>query len=326
MKIGIVEVGEPYDRQDVANYAACNGVNLHVQNVDVDGKLPAGSGAGEAALDLEMISGLAPEAQLIDYQSPQPDDKSFLDVLNQIAIDDQVQVVSISYGEGEDQTTPAYMAQYEQTLELLAVEGVSVFISSGDCAAYVDGTYGQLQVSFPASAPWAIGVGGTSLDGGEHAWSASSPDKSQCQNQWGTGGGVSQNKNFPRPPWQTGPGIQNSYSNGNRQVPDVAAAADNIAVYYQGLWIPVGGTSAAAPMWAAGTLLVDQALQKQGKPSLGGVSTIYQVANHPGKFHPFHDITQGNNLYYRAGTGWDYPTGWGTPNFLDLARVLGGMA
>ena len=149
MKIGIVEVGEPYDRQDVANYAACNGVDLHVQNVDVDGKLPAGSGAGEAALDLEMISGLAPEAQLIDYQSPQPDDKSFLDVFNQIAIDDQVQVVSISYGEGEDQTTPAYMAQYEQTLELLAVEGVSVFISSGDCAAYVDGTYGQLASILP---------------------------------------------------------------------------------------------------------------------------------------------------------------------------------
>ncbi|HEU5368429.1 MAG TPA: protease pro-enzyme activation domain-containing protein, partial [Ktedonobacterales bacterium] len=208
MKIGIVEVGEPYDHQDVANYAACNGFKLQVRNINVDGKVPAGSGEGEAALDLEMIAGLAPGAQLIDYQAPQPDDKSFLDVLNQIAIDDQVQVASISYGEGEDQTTPAYMAQYEETLELLAVEGVSVFISSGDCAAFVDGdgTYGRLQVSFPASAPWAIGVGGTSLDGGEHAWSASSPNKAQCQNTWGTGGGLSQNKNFPRPPWQTGQG------------------------------------------------------------------------------------------------------------------------
>ncbi|HEY7356395.1 MAG TPA: S53 family peptidase, partial [Ktedonobacterales bacterium] len=328
MKIGIVEVGEPYDRQDVANYAACNGANLQVRNINVDGKVPAGSGAGEAALDLEMIAGLAPGAQLIDYQAPQPDDKSFLDVLNQIAVDDQVQVASISYGEGEDQTTPAYMAQYEETLELLAVEGVSVFISSGDCAAFVDGdgTYGQLQVSFPASAPWAIGVGGTSLDGGEHAWSASSPNKAQCQNQWGTGGGLSQNKNFPRPPWQTGQGVQNSFSNGERQVPDVAAAADNIAVYFQGLWMPVGGTSAAAPIWAAGTLLVDQALRQQGKPNLGGVSTIYRVANHPGKFHPFHDITSGNNLFYKAGAGWDFPTGWGAPNFLDIARVLGGIS
>jgi kumamolisin len=325
MKIGIVEVGEPYDHQDVANYAACNGVDLHVQNVDVDGKVPSGSGAGEAALDLEMIAGLAPAAQLIDYQAPQPDDKSFLDVLNKIAEDDQVQVVSISYGEGEDQTTPAYMAEYGQTLELLAVEGVSVFISSGDCGAFVNGVYGQLQVSFPASAPWAIGVGGTSLDGGERAWSASSPDKSKCQNMWGTGGGVSLNKNFPRPPWQTGQGVQNSYSNGNRQVPDVAAAAENIAVYFQGLWIPVGGTSAAAPIWAAGALLVDQTLRQQAKATLGGVPTIYQIVNNPGKFHPFHDITQGNNLYYKTTAGWDYPTGWGTPNFLDIARVLGGL-
>ncbi len=326
MKIGIIEVGEPYSRQDVANYDACNGVDLQVRNVDVDGQLQPGSGEGEAALDLEMISGLAPDAQLLDYQTPKPDDKSFLDDINQIASDDQVQVVSISYGEGEDQTTPAYMAQYEETLELLAVEGISVFISSGDCAAYVDGVYGQLQVSFPASAPWAIGVGGTSLSGGEHAWSDSNPDKSSCQNSWGTGGGVSQNKSFPRPPWQTGAGVQNQYSNGNRQVPDVAAAADNIAIYYQGLWTPVGGTSAAAPIWAAGTLLVDQALRQQGKNAMGGVPTIYQMANHPGKFHPFHNITRGDNLYYKAGPGWNYPTGWGSPNFLDIAHVLGGIS
>jgi kumamolisin len=327
MKIGIVELGEPYDRNDVANYAACNGVNLHVRNIDVDGRLPSGSGAGEAALDLELIAGLAPDAQLLDYQAPQPDDKSFLDVLNQIAADDQVQVVSISYGEGEDQTTPAFMAQFDETLSLLAVEGISVFISSGDCAAFTDGVYNQLQVSFPASAPWAIAVGGTSLGNGrERAWSASTVDKSQCQNQWGTGGGVSQNRSFPLPPWQTGSGLKNKYSNGNRQVPDVAAAADNIAIYYQGVWMPVGGTSAAAPIWAAGTLLVDQALHKQGKAFLGGVPTLYQIANHPGKFHPFHDITQGNNLYYQAGPGWDYPTGWGSPNFLDMARVLGGLS
>ncbi|HEY7350745.1 MAG TPA: S53 family peptidase [Ktedonobacterales bacterium] len=326
MKIGIVEVGESYDRHDVANYAACNDVNLQVRNVDVDGRVPAGPGAGEGALDLELIAGLAPQAQLIDYQSPQPDDKSFLDVLNRIAVDDEVQVASISYGIGEGQVTPAYMAQYGQTLQLMAVEGISVFISSGDCAAFTDGVFGQLVVSFPASAPWAIGVGGTSLKGGERAWEAGSPDKSKCGNTWGTGGGVSQNKNFPLPPWQAGQGVQNSFSNGNRQVPDVAAAADGIAIYYQGFWLGVGGTSAAAPIWAAGALLVDQALRKQGKPNLGGPPTIYQLANHPGKFHPFHDIKNGTNLYYKTGPGWDYPTGWGTPNFLEIARALGGLS
>jgi kumamolisin len=331
MKIGVVELGDPYSRSDVANYATCNGDQLHLRNVEVDSPLAAGTGGGEATLDLEMIAGLAPQAEILDYQTPQADNVGYLDALNKIAADDQVQVVSASYGAGEDQFDAGYMAQFNNTLEVLAVEGISVYISSGDCAAFTDGVYGQLAVSFPASAPWAIGVGGTSLQGStEIAWSDTNPNHEACQNTWGTGGGLSKNKGFVRPLWQTGTGVQNQYSTGTRQVPDVAAVADNISVYYTGTssplgWTLVGGTSAAAPMWAAGTLLVDQALQKQGKALLGGVPTLYQIANHPATFHPFHDITQGNNLYYQAGPGWDYATGLGTPNFFDIARVLGAV-
>jgi kumamolisin len=325
MKIGVVELGDPYSRNDVANYALCNGAQLHLRNVQVDGPLPAGAGAGEATLDLEMIAGLAPEAEMLDYQASTNGTNGFLDALNQIAADDQVQVVSVSYGLQEDQFPAGDLVQFNDTLEVLAVEGISVFIASGDCGAFTNGVYGQLSVSFPASAPWAIGVGGTSFppDGGEIAWYSQDPDRRDCQNTWGTGGGLSQVKGFTRPLWQTGSGVQNQYSNGERQVPDVAAVADDISIYLQGSWGAVGGTSASAPMWAAGTTLVDQALQKQGKPFLGGVPTLYRIANHPGKFQPFHDITQGNNLYYKAGPGWDYPTGLGTPDFLDIARVLG---
>lgn len=324
MKAGVLELGEPYDRNDVANYAVCNGGQLHARNIQVDGPLAPGPGAGEAALDLEMIAGLAPEAEILDYQAPRPDDVSFLDALNKVAADDVVQVLSISYGAGEDQFDASYLAQLNETLELLAVEGISVFVSSGDCAAFTDGIFGQLQVSFPASAPWAIGVGGTSFSGNrEIAWSDANPDRSRCQNSWGTGGGVSKNASFARPIWQIGPGVNNNFSNGNRQVPDVAAIADNISIYYHGFWQPVVGTSAAAPVWAAGAILLDQVLKKAGKPLLGGVPTLYQIANHPGKYHPFHDITQGNNLYYKAGPGWDFPTGFGSPNLLEIARVLG---
>jgi kumamolisin len=325
MKIGVIELGDPYSRNDVANYAVCNGVQLHLRNIAVDGSLAPGTGAGEAALDIEMIAGLAPDAEILDYQTPNPDEKGFLDALNQVAADDQVQVLSISYGAGEDQFEPSYLAQLDDTLEVLAVEGISVFVASGDCAAYVDGVFGQLQVSFPASAPWAIGVGGTSFQGNkEIAWSASPPDRSQCQNTWGTGGGVSQVKAFARPIWQTGLNVQNKSSNGNRQVPDVAAAADNISIYYMGFWLGVGGTSAAAPIWAAGTVVVDQALQKQGKTLIGGVPAIYMLANSAGKYHPYHDITQGTNFGYNAGPGWDYTTGWGSPSFIDIAHILGG--
>lgn len=324
MKIGVVELGDPYSRNDVANYALCNGAQLHLRNVQVDGPLPPGAGAGEATLDLEMIAGLAPEAEMLDYQASTNGTNGFIDALNQIAAEDQVQVVSISYGLEEDQFPAGDLVQFNDTLEVLAVEGISVFIASGDCGAFTNGVFGQLSVSFPASAPWAIGVGGTTFQGGgEIAWSSPDPDRTDCQNTWGTGGGLSQVKAFTRPLWQTGAGVQNQYSNGERQVPDVAAVADDISIYLQGTWGAVGGTSASAPMWAAGATLVDQVLQKQGKPFLGGVPNLYKIANHPGKFHPFHDITLGNNLYYKAGPGWDYPTGLGTPNFPDIARVLG---
>jgi kumamolisin len=324
LKIGVMELNEPYDPNDIANYASCNGVTANVHNINVDGPTPSGAGAGEAALDLEMIAGLAPEAQIYDYQAPTLDTVGLIDVLNRVAADDVVRVLSISYGGGEQGLDPAFMAQFDDTLELMAVEGISVFASSGDCAAFVDGQFGQLDVNFPASAPWVIAVGGTNLQGrSEIAWSDPNPNRSQCQNQWGTGGGVSRNTNFPRPVWQTGTGVKNTASNGNRQVPDVAAAATNIAVYYQGQWATFGGTSASTPIWGAGALLVDQVLQKQGKLLFGGVPTVYQLANHPGKFHPFRDITQGDNLFYQATAGWDYPTGWGAPRFIEIARALG---
>jgi kumamolisin len=324
MKIAVIELQEPYTRNDIANYTACNGVNLHLRNVQVDGPLAAGSGEGEAALDLEMIAGLAPEAEIYDYQAPTLDTVGLIDALNQVAADDIVRVLSISYGGGELGLDPAFMSQFDDILELMAVEGISVFASSGDCGAFVDGQFGVLDVNFPASAPWAIAVGGTDIQGNsEIAWSDPNPDRGQCQNQWGTGGGVSRNNSFTRPVWQAGTGVQNKNSNGKRQVPDVSAAATNIAVYFQGQWVTFGGTSASAPIWAAGTILVDQVLQKQGKTIFGGVPTVYQIANHPGKFHPFKDVTRGNNLFYQATAGWDYPTGWGVPSFIEVARALG---
>src|SRR5579872_3307541 len=69
MTIGVAEFGEPYNLQDVDNYAACVGLGTpNIQNIDVDGQLAAGSGEGEAAMDLELIAGLAPQATILDYQ------------------------------------------------------------------------------------------------------------------------------------------------------------------------------------------------------------------------------------------------------------------
>ncbi len=355
MTIGVAEFDEPYNPVDIASYAACVGLPApNIQNVDVDGQLPAGSGEGEAALDLELISGLAPKAQILDYQADLQDTNTsfaqgLVDVFNRVAVDHKVQVLSVSYGSSESSFTSSELQAVNNSLRTLAAEGISVLISSGDCGAFSQRQHNFATASFPASAPYAIAVGGTYLQvnnnvrSSEVAWGGD--DRALiCQNEWGSGGGVSENANFTRPSWQVGSGTTTQYSglqafppvtiagtlppqpvvapNGLRQVPDVAAAAyPNIAIYYKGAWLASGGTSAAAPIWAAGVLLLDQGLTQHNKPLFGGVPEIYTLANHPNGHHPFNDITSGNNLFYTATPGWDYVTGWGSPNFNNILQV-----
>src|SRR5207245_11790620 len=120
---------------------------------------------------------------------------------------------------------------------------------SGRCA---DESVRDLSVRYPATDPWAVAVGGTKLSvdcqgnrAGEVAWSHF-PNIFKCNNSWGSGGGNS--SMFHRPDWQNANGVNNKYSQNVRQVPDLAAVADNLAAYFQGSWGAVGGTSAAAPI------------------------------------------------------------------------------
>ncbi len=351
MTIAVAEFGDAYDPHDLANYVACAGIGtLNVQNIDVNGHLSSGSGQGEAIMDLELIAGLAPQATILDYQTDgqTPFAQDLVDVFNRVASDHKVQVLSVSYGTYESAFSTDEMAAVNKSLRILSAEGISVFVSSGDCGAYTARLQHIAQVAFPASAIYSIAVGGTHLQvndsnvrTSETAWGAGD-NLPVCANDWGSGGGVSQNANFQRPSWQVGPGTTTQYDgaidhvfiqpldfadtvsapNGLRQVPDVAAAAyPNISVYYKGAWTSSGGTSAAAPIWAAGALLVDQALQSRGHSLIGGVPEFYEMANHPGNRHPYNDIVSGNNLFYNATSGWDYTTGWGSPNFNDIYQI-----
>ncbi len=352
MTIGVAEFGDTYNPQDLAAYATCAGIAApNVQNIDVDGHLASGTGQGEATMDLELIAGLAPKAQILDYQTDGKSTsfaQSMVDVFNRVASDHKVQVLSVSYGTYESAFSSSEQAAVNKSLRTLAAEGISVFISSGDCGAFTQRLPHIAVVAFPASAVYSIAVGGTHLQvndsnvrTSETVWGAGD-DLPVCSNNWGSGGGVSENTDFKRPSWQTGTGTTTRYDgalshvfirpfdfaatvsapNGLRQVPDVAAAAfPNIAIYYKGAWVASGGTSAAAPIWAAGALLVDQALQQKGKAAIGGVPEFYSLANHPGNFHPYNDITAGDNLFYSATAGWDYTTGWGSPNFSDILQL-----
>ncbi|EFH86546.1 S53 family peptidase [Ktedonobacter racemifer] len=359
--IGIAEFGDPYDINDVQNYIACTGQSMpSIQNIDVGTPLPPGTGEGEATMDVELIAGLAPKASILVYQTQLQDANNpisqvtsfaqgMLDVFNRVASDHKVQVLSVSYGLGEEMFSTSDQIAINNSLRNLAAEGISVFISSGDCGAYsLRARFPQIaEVSFPGSAPYAISVGGTYLQVGddlqrssETVWGGDDGTP-VCQNSWGSGGGVSQNSAFTRPGWQAGDGVTTSYNgttqgvfvrtlppqtlqapNGLRQVPDIAAAAyPNISIYYDSAWVRSGGTSAAAPIAAAGTALVDQGLRQSGKSPLGGIPEFYRLANKAGSNQPYTDITQGDNLFYPATKGWDYTTGWGSPNFATILSM-----
>jgi subtilase family serine protease len=226
------------------------------------------------------------------------------------------------------------MYSLDQTLQQAAAQGQSFFAASGDFGAF-DCAGGQpptnqLSVDSPANDPLITAVGGTALSLNanftylsESAWTTSGVTPPH-----GTGGGLS--NFFPRPAWQTGPGVANVYSTFVRQVPDVALDADPATGYSfcvttcatsppgQG-WRVLGGTSAAAPSWAAFTALYNQYAAGVSRPRLGFANPmLYNLGSNPQTSPPYHDVTTGNNLYYNATIGWDYPTGWGTPQVSNL--------
>lgn len=333
MTVNLVEIDGFYG-DDIQNYFDCINFQGHLRTVDVDGS-PTDA-QGETTLDIEMVAGLARSVNIVDYQTDGSADYDIWSQVNdelQQIINDNTNnanagsVVSISLGAAENELTNNDRAAIDQSLQLLTnVEHMRVFIASGDCGAFTDGVYRSLSVSFPASDPWATSVGGTILSvyqnqtrANEIAWSDSS-NLSRCKNQWGTGGGNSQV--YARPGWQSA-AINNQNSGGNhRQLPDIAAAAYALAVYFQGQWGAVGGTSAAAPIWSAGLALVNEGLMRQIGKFTASPQLFYMVASSAGSMHPYFDVTRGNNLYYSATPGWDYTTGLGTPNLADFYTVL----
>ena len=116
-----------------------------------------------------------------------------------------------------------------------------------------------------------------------------------------------------------------------RQVPDVAGPADPASGFYvvytepgQGLVSgQVGGTSAAAPFWAASMALTRQLAGQRGIDSLGALGpTLYAISAEQPAGAVLHDVIRGGNLLHEATPGWDYATGLGSPRVSPLANAI----
>ncbi|MGH3380512.1 MAG: S53 family peptidase [Actinoallomurus sp.] len=341
MTVNLVEM-DGYDPRDIATYNACSGSHVSLSNVNLGATAPPPG--GEATLDIEMLAGLAPGVRIVDYQEDPAllntgygsDSWTAFNNALQRVIDDNAattgspragSAVSISLGGSEGYMSQATMQAVDQNLRILTeAERMTVFVATGDCGAYGDRTYGPLDVSFPSTSQWAVAVGGTRMQFGapgtraqEQVWSDRT-SLSKCENQWGSGGGLS--KVFPKPAYQAAPGVASRFTTGYRQVPDVSAAAIDLPVFYRGQWNGFGGTSAATPIWAAGMVLMNQGLLTRKQVYWYGPDTLYHVVGQGGANTPYYDVVTGNNLYYPATPGYDLSTGLGTPNAANIYNIL----
>jgi subtilase family serine protease len=119
-----------------------------------------------------------------------------------------------------------------------------------------------------------------------------------------------------------------------REVPDVSADADpytGYLIYYDGSWAGIGGTSGAAPLWAAFMALTNASTGCGGTAVGFANPDLYKIAGSSSYSTTFSDITAGNNDYtpsgnlgglYRAGTGYDMASGLGTPIGSGLPAAL----
>ncbi len=354
---------EPFSPSDIAAFDTCYfgateatamSGRLHV--IPVDGGQPAGIGVmGEAALDIENVSALAPGAQIDVYEAPNTTAGS-LDEFSRIIDDDSASVISTSVGLCEtdmQSDEPGVQAIENILFEQAAAQGQTVVSAAGDDGSSDCGVKfnravpPSLSVDDPASQPFVLGVGGTSVSSG------STPVESVWNDgPFGGGGGGGISKSWEAPPWQVDSGVP-GFANPTvvaaaedrpsaqfcarqaascREVPDVSAAADPVAgaitVFYNGQWTSAGGTSSAAPLWAAMLIDTESTMACRGGQPTGSrlgfaLPLLYAVASNPGTYAAsFNDITTGTNSIvagtdglYPATVGYDMASGLGTPRW-----------
>jgi kumamolisin len=384
-RVAVLEFGGGFDQTVLANYFKQNiglrtppTVNaIFVLGTSMQLSDPT---TGEVYLDIEVIGAMAPEATIDVYFAPWTG-QGYLNAIDQAIHNDDYAAISISYGLDEDQRGSAQLPGWQslktnvdEGFRDAAALGIPVFVSTGDQGSssmrgnLSDGTEVTVfsktaHAGYPSTSPYATAVGGTMLyakNGSiseEIVWNELGPlEQSQFYFGGATGGGVS-DRYKTVPSYQTGAGINpqsaNTPSSTGRAVPDVAGNAGSTTGYLVSQppssklpIAPVGGTSAAAPMWAALMACVREALDTKYKgkiPVFFLNDFIYACGKTPafrdivggrdftvdaqGYLSPGAFIPVGNNRStgvngYSASQGYDLCTGWGSPNGKQLLTQL----
>ncbi len=306
----------------------------------------------EADLDVEWSGAVARNATILYVYST-----SAYTALAHVVDQNLAPVVSASFSAGCEARNLAALQAFQDLAQQANAQGITWINSAGDAGAAACETNNASiaqngkAVRFPGSVPEITSVGGTQLNeingnywNGTNDANGASAISYIPEIPWNSaplrgsvlagGGGTS--TYFPRPSWQTGPGVPN---NGFRNVPDVSLAAspdhDGYFVATNGGSGNYGGTSVSAPVFAGMVALLNQYLVSTGAETQAGLGnlnpTLYRLAeNKPGIFH---DITTGNinvpcaggspdctgsTFGFTAGPGYDLATGLGSPDAFNL--------
>ena len=351
--VDIVSYGSPTLQQDMDTFDQQFGLPpitikilspLGTQPVDHPSATDLGGWAEETTLDVQRIHAIAPDAGIVILTSPVNETEGTIGLpeflqLEQYAVSNHLgNIISQSFGASEATlNTPDGRQEIQKWdaffKQATTQQGITFFAASGDNGAtdYADVQMKKFSptptIGFPADDPWVTSVGGTALQ----------PDGTGFQETaWNSNGGASEggfSSYFSTPSYQmTLPASVQSQLKNRRGVPDVAGNADPsttmpIYITHAG-WIPIGGTSASAPLWAAFMAIANQ---MAGHP-LGFINpTLYKLAASDIYHQDFHDITTGNNSFHHDGVnvqgypavaGWDPVTGLGTP---VLDKLLPGL-
>ncbi|HTK10756.1 MAG TPA: S53 family peptidase [Ktedonobacteraceae bacterium] len=296
----------------------------------------------EISLDVQWAHAVAPLAKIVLVEAKSNQDADLLSVTKYAVTHNLGDVISQSFGEAERCADPAIMRAEHEVFKEAARKQITLLASSGDDGSAqqtCDGNNYIFSASTPASDPLVTAVGGTQLIANLQTGAYMSESVwNETASGYGAGGGGFSTI-YSRPDYQN----KVSHMKG-RGVPDISAnAALNggvlAAVSYLpegkqgGPWHVFGGTSASSPEWAGLIALADQMAGHR----LGQLNqALYKIGNSNTRNKAFHDIITGNNGFtgkntngqtitidgYRAKTGWDAASGWGSPIAANLLPLL----
>jgi len=330
--IGIITIGGVSQTlRDLRTFTSSNGyATVATQTIKTNGTsgnyADDQDGQGEWNLDSQSIVGAAGGAvgKLAFYMADlnAPGNTGLTKAFNKAVSDNTAKIINVSLGWCEnDANADGTLNAEEAIFTTAAAQGQTFSVSSGDegvyeCnnRGYPDG--GNYSVSWPASSPHVLAIGGTTLYtsgssfASETVWNEGLDGNGKL---WATGGGVSQI--LPAPSWQGG---------NARLLPDVsfdAAQSTGAYIYNYGQLQQIGGTSLSSPIFVGFWARLLAANGNLGFPAARLYSAIPANAS-----LLRYDVVSGNNGYqgygYNAAQGWDYPTGWGSLNIGALNQLI----